>query len=172
MRGFIALAMVTLCLPALAQDLANQQFQQQIAQQMTLNDQQPGYICHPNRLNVPMPTFSLRPGNYGTPQRVKLIDRDRIATIYYTIDGTTPTTSSRRFTRHEHPLLISSTTQIQAIAISCDGHSRTAGAVYTLAAQPVQAQPVQTPKAAAPATSYKPSPKLRPENERTKPSSV
>ena len=60
------------------------------------------------------PTFSLPQGTYITPQTVSIIGSAGV-TIYYTTNGTTPTTSSTRYTG---PVTVSSTETINAIAIA------------------------------------------------------
>jgi chitobiase/beta-hexosaminidase-like protein/ASPM-SPD-2-Hydin domain-containing protein len=62
----------------------------------------------------PSPTFTPAPGNYTTPQSVKLSDTDSKAAIYYTVDGSTPSASSHLYSA---PLNISASTSIRAIAI-------------------------------------------------------
>jgi N-acetylneuraminic acid mutarotase len=59
------------------------------------------------------PTFSPVPGTYGTAQTVTIANGMSNASIYYTIDGSTPTTSSTLYTG---PVTVSSTENIQAIA--------------------------------------------------------
>jgi hypothetical protein len=59
------------------------------------------------------PTFSVAGGTYTTPQTVTISDATSGATIYYTTNGTTPTTSSPVYTG---PITVSSTETIQAIA--------------------------------------------------------
>lgn len=59
------------------------------------------------------PTFSVAPGAYSTAQTVAISDATSGATIYYTTNGTTPTTSS---TMYSGPITISSSTELQAIA--------------------------------------------------------
>jgi hypothetical protein len=65
------------------------------------------------RINAAAPTFSPYPGTYTTPQSVTIADSSPGVTIYYTTDGSTPTTASPRYTA---PITISSTTTLQAIA--------------------------------------------------------
>jgi hypothetical protein len=62
-----------------------------------------------------MPRFSVKPGAYSSPTKVKITDATRGAIIYYTTDGWTPTANSRRYMS---PITISSTTVLQAIAIA------------------------------------------------------
>ena len=61
------------------------------------------------------PKFSVKPGAYSSPTKVKLTDSTRGAIIYYTTDGWTPTASSQRYMG---PITISSTTTLLAIAIA------------------------------------------------------
>ena len=73
------------------------------------------------------------PGSYSQPQAgqtVTLTDSTANASIYYTTDGTTPTTSSNQY---KNPVTITSTTTIQSIAMA-QGYSRSALATgtYTL----------------------------------------
>ncbi len=77
-----------------------------------------------------LPTFSLAPGTYTTPQTVTISDTVPTATIYYTADGTTPTSTSAVF---RTPITISSTETLNAIA-SANGYSvsTVASATYTI----------------------------------------
>jgi hypothetical protein len=59
------------------------------------------------------PSFNPAPGTYSTTQHVALVSTTSGATIYYTTNGSTPTTSSTKYTG---PITISSTTTIKAIA--------------------------------------------------------
>ena len=81
---------------------------------------------------VATPTFSLAAGTYVAPQTIKISDSATGATIYYTTNGTTPTTGS---TVYSGPITLSSiaTIQLEAIA-TIDGYSPSAvgTATYTL----------------------------------------
>jgi hypothetical protein len=59
------------------------------------------------------PTFSLPWGTYTTPQTVSISGNSNKVTIYYTTDGSTPTTSSTLYTG---PITVSSTETVNAIA--------------------------------------------------------
>jgi hypothetical protein len=48
--------------------------------------------------NAANPVFSLTPGDYTGPQKLTLTDASSNAKIYYTVDGTTPTTASTLYT--------------------------------------------------------------------------
>jgi hypothetical protein len=61
------------------------------------------------------PTFSPLPGGYTTAQTVSLSDTTSDATIYYTLNGTTPTTSSSVYSG---PINVPATTTIKAIAVA------------------------------------------------------
>ncbi len=64
---------------------------------------------------VPAVTFSPAPGTYPTAQTVALANTMAGATIYYTTDGTVPTTSSMVYTG---PITVQGTTTIQAFAVA------------------------------------------------------
>ena len=76
------------------------------------------------------PTFSPAAGTYTSAQTVTIADSTPGATIYYTINGTTPTTSSAVYAG---PVNVSSTETLQAIAIA-SGYSASsvASAAYTI----------------------------------------
>ena len=74
-------------------------------------------------------------GTFTTPQTVKISDSTPGATIYYTTNGTTPTTSSAVYTGQ---LTVSSTTTVEAVAIAY-GYSLSTASISTytiLAATP------------------------------------
>lgn len=83
------------------------------------------------------PTFSTGTGTYHVPTAVKISDGTSGAKIYYTTNGSTPTTSS---TLYSKPLTVgnttaASTTTVKAIAVSSSGTaSAVASATYTVAA--------------------------------------
>lgn len=79
---------------------------------------------------VAAPTFSPIAGTYSTPQTVTISSATTGATIYYTTNGTTPTTSS---TVYSAPITVSSTTTVQAIATKSGFfNSSVASATYTI----------------------------------------
>jgi chitobiase/beta-hexosaminidase-like protein len=82
---------------------------------------------------APTPTFSEGSGNYVGPQSITITDTSTSATIYYTIDGTTPTTSSTKYVTGT-PVQISSSLTLEAIAVvSGDSNSAVASAAYVVA---------------------------------------
>jgi hypothetical protein len=85
------------------------------------------------------PTFSPAAGTYSSAQTVSLSDATPGATIYYTTNGSTPTTSS---TAYGTPITVSSTQTIKAIAVA-SGYSTSAiaSATYTISL-PAAAAPV------------------------------
>jgi hypothetical protein len=76
------------------------------------------------------PSFSPAAGTYPSPRSVSILDSTAGATIYYTTDGSTPTTSSTVYTA---PFRVSATTTVKAIAVG-GGFSASAvgSATYTI----------------------------------------
>ena len=64
---------------------------------------------------VSTPAFSPAAGTYTSAQSVTISDATSGATIYYTTNGTTPTTSSTKYTG---PITVSSTETLEAIAVA------------------------------------------------------
>jgi len=78
------------------------------------------------------PTFSPAAGNYASAQSVTISDTTAGASIFFTTDGTTPTTSSTKFTT---PISVATTTTIKAIAAATGiNNSSVATATYTIGA--------------------------------------
>jgi hypothetical protein len=73
------------------------------------------------------PTFSVPSGTYSSAQTVTISDTTPGATIYYTTNGTTPTTSSTQYTG---AITVGSTKTIEAIA-TASGYSPSAVATAT-----------------------------------------
>jgi chitobiase/beta-hexosaminidase-like protein/VCBS repeat protein/List-Bact-rpt repeat protein/FG-GAP repeat protein len=81
---------------------------------------------------VATPTFSLAAGTYNTPQSVSISDTTSGARIYYTTDGSAPTTSS---TVYSGPVSVTRTTTLRAMAAASGmADSAVASATYTLQA--------------------------------------
>lgn len=80
------------------------------------------------------PTFSPAAGSYGSPQTVTISDTTSGVTLFYTNDGTTPTTSSAVY---NGPITVNSTETIKAIAAgSSYTNSAVATATYTISLSP------------------------------------
>jgi len=77
------------------------------------------------------PTFSPAPGTYTSAQTVTIVTNIGVgATIHYTIDGSTPTTSSSIYTA---PLTVAATETIQTIAVAAGyDQSAVSSATYTI----------------------------------------
>jgi hypothetical protein len=88
-------------------------------------------------INLPVaaaPTFSVPGGTYYTAQTVTMSDSTAGATIYFTTDGTTPTTSS---TVYGGAITVSATETIHAIAIATGyANSPIASAAYMIEQPP------------------------------------
>jgi hypothetical protein len=90
------------------------------------------------------PAFKPAAGTYTTIQTVKLTDATKGAAIYYTLDGSTPTTASALYSK---PLTVSQTTTIEAIAVAAGySNSAVASAAY-IVNLPVADAPTFTPPA-------------------------
>ena len=85
------------------------------------------------------PVFSVAAGTYTSTQSVTISDTTTGATIYYTTNGTTPTTSS---TVYSGAITVSATETLKAIAAATNyTNSAVASAAYTITV-PVTATPV------------------------------
>lgn len=96
------------------------------------------------------PTFTVAGGTYYAAQTVTL-EATTGATIYYTTDGTTPTTASTEYTA---PIAVNATTTIKAIAVLGSETSSVASAAYTIRI-PVEVANIAAFKAAAGNDVYK-----------------
>jgi hypothetical protein len=82
------------------------------------------------------PTFSVASGTYATAQSVALSSATSGATIYYTLNGLAPTTSSSIYSGT--PILVSATTTIRAFATKSGMSASTeSSATYTIGTGPV-----------------------------------
>jgi chitobiase/beta-hexosaminidase-like protein len=96
------------------------------------------------------PTFSVKPGTYSGTTTVKIRDATRGAVIYYTTDGWTPTTASKRYTG---PITIDTTTTLNAIAFLPGPYLRRSmvgSAQYTIAGTQPGPPKASTPELIAP----------------------
>ena len=91
-----------------------------------------GSAAYTITLQAATPTFSPGGGTYGSAQTVTISDGTPGATIYYTTNGTSPTTSSAVY---GSPITVSSSETLEAIA-TASGYSQSAtgSAVYTIGA--------------------------------------
>lgn len=116
------------------------------------------WVYQPSTAPLPTtatPTLSVPEGSYSSAQSVTLDDATDGATIYYTTDGTTPTTNSAIFSAPgflpgaEHPISVpySATIKTMAIASGCYP-SAVATATYTLSTS------VATPTFSLPSGTY------------------
>lgn len=80
-------------------------------------------------LNPEAPRFSVEGGEYDTPQTVEMTSDAPDAVIYYTTDGTEPTTESTVYT---DPIAVNATTTLKAIAVKNNLISDTTSATYTI----------------------------------------
>ena len=76
------------------------------------------------------PTASVASGTYSASQKVTLSDATAGAAIYYTMNGTTPTTSSTKYTA---PIAVTASETLKAIAVLA-GHTNSgvASVAYTI----------------------------------------
>jgi sugar lactone lactonase YvrE len=89
------------------------------------------------------PTFSVAAGTYSTSQSLTLADATPGAVIYFTTDGSTPTTSSTKYTS---AINVASTETIKAIAVATGyTNSPVASAAYTISASTGTATPAFSP---------------------------
>ena len=79
---------------------------------------------------VSTPTFTPAAGSYLAAQNVTILCSTEDASIYYTLDGTDPTTASTAYTE---PIVIATTTTVKAIAVKAGlNNSEIASAEYVI----------------------------------------
>lgn len=84
---------------------------------------------------VPTPTLSPAPGVYSNATSVSISDSLVSAAIYYTLDGTAPTTASTRYTG---PINVGKSEVVQALAVAPSyNNSSVATGSYTIGVAPV-----------------------------------
>jgi hypothetical protein len=90
-----------------------------------------------------MPTFNPAPGTYSSAQQVTIATTTPNATIYYTTNGSTPTTASTKYTG---PVAISTTETLKAIATAPNlTNSAVASGLYTIQTGQTAAAPTFSP---------------------------
>lgn len=87
------------------------------------------YANYNSTVAVRTPTFSPDGGTFASPQSVTISCATEGATIYYTIDGTTPTASSTPYTE---PITVSESLTLMAIAVKDDEQSSVATASFVI----------------------------------------
>ncbi len=92
------------------------------------------------------PKFSIKAGTYHAVQHLTFTDATADASIYFTINGTTPTTTSRKYAG---PISISETEVVKAIAIATGKSSSPVTSAAYVIQIPVTAKPVFSPQAGA-----------------------
>jgi hypothetical protein len=85
------------------------------------------------------PKFSVRLGRHPGPIKVTITDASRGAVIYYSTDGWTPTVSSLRY---RGPILIDSSTTLQAIAAAPYSTPSTVASVEYIISNPLRPSPI------------------------------
>ncbi len=82
-------------------------------------------------LGTPVPALAFSPeaGTYNAPVSVTISDLNRSAQIHYTTDGSTPTVFSPVF---RNPIMVSTTTTIEAISVAGGISSIVASGTYTI----------------------------------------
>jgi hypothetical protein len=114
-------------------------------------------------VSIAAPTFSPTGGTYTTSQTVTISDATAGAVIYYTTNGTTPTTSSAVYSG---PIMVSASETLEAMAVApassgsaaVAGHAATAAASGTSSAVATAAYTINTNSTALPAVTFSPAP--------------
>lgn len=85
------------------------------------------------------PTFTPHAGNYTTTQSVTIADTTRGAAIYYTTDGSTPTTASKVYSA---PISVTLSETIEVLVTAPGYNQNTGSAKYVL--QGIEPEPIST----------------------------
>lgn len=133
MRQALLLIVTASCVPLCAQDMSQQMAMQQsmqATQQASADAQRANQQAMQDAQNTggvasglpftARPRFSLAPGKYPGTQTVTITDSTKHASIFYTVDGWTPTIDSSRY---DGPITISATTHLEAVAMA-PNHAR------------------------------------------------
>jgi Chitobiase/beta-hexosaminidase C-terminal domain len=91
------------------------------------------YTIVPASSAPPPPSFSPAPGSYSSIQSVSISDTAPGTTIYYTLDGSTPSAASTQYTT---PINLSSTTTLRALAVAGGQSSTASSGTYTISLPP------------------------------------
>lgn len=122
-----------------ANDMA-MQASQQASQQAMQDAQNAAQNNGPVIAITRQPSFSAKAGDVAPGTTVRIKSPTHYAVIYYTTNGWTPTTASRRYTG---PIPIRSTTELQAMAIAPNfAHSLITRAAYTVKGSTAAPQPL------------------------------
>jgi hypothetical protein len=87
----------------------------------------------PSPTTVATPSISVPTGNYTSPQQVTLKDSSQGSSIYYTTDGSAPTSSSMLY---QQPFSVSVSSTVQAIAVLNGSQSAVAVSALTITLAP------------------------------------
>ena len=109
------------------------------ARKLQYNAASPRFACYGNTGQTPVtlykkeivdvasPEFTLLSGNYYTPQSIEIECISSDAVLYYTVDGSDPTTNSSIY---NGAITINTTTTLKAVAVSDTSYSPIVSALY------------------------------------------
>jgi len=104
----------------------------------------PAYFTLTANTQTSAPVISPAAGSYASAQSITITDATAGATIFYTLNGTTPTTASTKYTK---AIEINQTTTVNAIAIAGGDVASTVTSAAFIIELPVSATPVIKPAA-------------------------
>ncbi|MDS0524841.1 chitobiase/beta-hexosaminidase C-terminal domain-containing protein [Clostridium sp. SHJSY1] len=107
------------------------------------------YVINNPLISPRKPVASIPSGTYSVAQTVMLSDKTEGVSIYYTLDGTVPSSKSKLYSE---PITISSTTKLKAIAIDASGNS---SEVLSVSYKINLSIAIPTPIASIPSGTYK-----------------